>query len=1111
MSDLTTWLDGWGLGQLAPRLAEQDIDLDALQYLTEDDLKELGLTIGLRRHLLRAIEQGLRRPAAEAASSAGDRPGANQAAERRQLTILFSDLAASTELSSRLDPEEMGVLLHAYQACCTAAIELYGGQVSRFSGDGILAYFCYPQGHEDDAERAVRAALSIVRDVPQLRPLGDISLRVRLGIATGQVMIGEDELGQIDVVGETPNLAARLQAQASPNGIVISAGTQRLVRGLFNCASLGAMQLKGFPTPVPVWEVHGESAAESRFDARHARAVTPMVGRERELDLLMDCWERAVGGDAQVALISGEAGVGKSRMLRALRTALEPSQPNVLSLYCSAYHQASALHPIVNYYERLAGIVHNDAAEQRLAKLETLLRSSGAVLEQTVPIVASLLSIPLGDRYVPLGLTPEQLKERTLELLIQRIRDSALQQPVLCLIEDVHWIDPTLSQLISRMIAALKTFPVFLIVTSRTPAETLWLQDETALTHLSLARLDRVQAETLLRHSVGGRAMSREVSAEIIERADGIPLFVEELSKTVVEFAVADAGSDGKAPPEAVVPATLYDSLMARLDRMSPVKPVAQLAAVIGRSFSVQLLSAVAPPELQPIDAAIDALAAAEIILPLHQSIEPAYQFKHALLQDVAYQSLLRTTRRKYHALVARTLDERFSEMAGMQPEIVARHFTEAGITDKAIGYWLQAGQRAIASSSNLEAISHFRRGLGLLNQIADPDERARVELRFTLALLTPLIAVKGYASPEIEAVFERAIALGEAIGETEEIFPALYSRQAFDIVIGRFDLALLHVEHGMELAKRHPRSELGAFASMKLGVLKLYLGEFTGARDVFGHLLSIYDVDRHRASAHTVGQDHYSAVGSMLTLVRWHLGHADQAKECRRLCLEHTRSLDHVNSLGYAVAFADGCFGGLSRDVDILESATAELLELGRVHSLPIWTGVGTGLRGKLLVEQGRVEEGIAELRAGIAKLSAMRIVLLRSMFIAWLATALAARGEADEGFAAIDAWWEAGKTAERWMDAELHRARGELHLIARQPDRDAAERSFREALAIARRQGARVLELRAAGSLARLWRGQGRAREAHALLAPAVAWFTEGRDTADLREAEALLRTLA
>jgi class 3 adenylate cyclase len=545
MSDLTTWLDGWGLAQLAPRLAEQDIDLDALQYLTEDDLKELGLTIGLRRHLLRAIEQGLRRPAVEAASSAGDRPGANQAAERRQLTILFSDLAATTELSSRHDPER-------WASCCThtrrAAPPRSSFTAARSRGSAVTA--SWPIS-------AIRRGTRTMPSAPSAPPsascatcrncVRSVTSRSACASELRPVMIGEGESGQVDVVGETPNLAARLQAQASPNGIVISAGTQRLVRGLFNCASLGAMQLKGFPTPVPVWEVHGESAAESRFDARHARAVTPMVGRERELGLLMGCWERAAAGDAQVAQITGEAGVGKSRMLRALRTALEPSRPNVLSLYCSAYHQASALHPVVNYYERLAGIVHNDAAEQRLAKLETLLRSSGTVLEQTVPIVASLLSIPLGDRYAPLRLTPEQLKERTLELLIQRIRDSALQQPVLCLVEDVHWIDPTLSQLISRMIAALKTLPVFLIVTSRTPAETLWLQDETALTHLSLARLDRAQAETLLRHSVGGRAMSREVSAEIIERADGIPLFVEELSKTVVEFAVADAGSDAGA------------------------------------------------------------------------------------------------------------------------------------------------------------------------------------------------------------------------------------------------------------------------------------------------------------------------------------------------------------------------------------------------------------------------------------------------------------------------------------------------------------------------------------------------------------------------------------
>ena len=477
MLDLSSWLDRWGLAQLAPRLAEQDIDIDALRHITEEDLRELGLTIGLRRRLMHAIEEGLRRPAAELAPPGPGRPATtgNQSPERRQLTILFSDLAASTELASRLDPEEMGVLLRAYQACCIAAIEKFGGQVSRFSGDGILTYFCYPQAHEDDAERAIRAALSIVRDVPRLRPLGDIVLSVRIGIATGQVMvgeiIGEGASAQIDVVGETPNLAARLQAQAPPNSIMISAGTHRLTEGLFDCTTCGAIPLKGFPEPVVVWQVHSESTAESRYDALHSRAVTPMVGRDRELALLMHCWERVCGGEAQVAVISGEAGVGKSRILHALRSLLEPSGPLMLTLYCSPYYQASALHPVINYYERLAGIAHDDSQAQKLAKLETALVKNGAVLEQAAPIVATLLSIPLDDRYTPLELSPEQLKEQTLQLIIHRVRDISLQRPVLCLVEDAHWIDPTTSELLSRMIPALEISRVLLIVTSRKPTE----------------------------------------------------------------------------------------------------------------------------------------------------------------------------------------------------------------------------------------------------------------------------------------------------------------------------------------------------------------------------------------------------------------------------------------------------------------------------------------------------------------------------------------------------------------------------------------------------------------------------------------------------------------
>jgi class 3 adenylate cyclase/predicted ATPase len=1121
MSDIVAWLESWGLGQLASRLAEQDIDLHALRHLTEDDLKELGLTIGLRRRLMHAIEEGLRRPAAEAVSPApaADKPAtnANQGAERRQLTILFSDLAASTELASRLDPEEMGVLLRAYQACCTTAIEQSGGQITRFSGDGILAYFCYPQAHEDDAERAVRAALCIVRDVPLLRPLGDIVLSVRIGIATGQVLvgelIGEGESEQIDVVGETPNLAARLQAQAPANGIIISAGTHRLIEGLFDCASLGTMRLKGFPVPVVVWQVKGESAARSRFDALHAHAVTPMVGRDRESGLLMHCWERAGGGEAQVALISGEAGVGKSRLLHALRTALEPSGPLMLTLYCSPYHQASALHPVINYYESLAGIAHDDSAARKLAKLETLLIENGADLQRTVPILATLLSIPLGDRYAPLDLTPEQLKEQTLHLLMHRIRDISRQTPVLCLVEDAHWIDPTTSELLSRMIPALKTSRMLLIVTSRKATENFQLQHETPLVHLPLARLDRQQAEELLRHNAAGRPMSPKVSAEIIARADGIPLFVEELSKTVMESGLADGASaalHGQAP-EAVVPATLHDSLMARLDRMSLIKPVAQFAAVLGRVFTVQLLSAAAPLHWQPIDAAITALASAEIILPVQLGSNPTYQFKHALLQDVAYQSLLRTTRREYHGRIAHVIAEQFRDIAETQPEIVARHFTEAGVPDKAADYWLKAGQHATRLSSNLDAISHFERGLALLDLIEDSSKRVRIEYKFCLALVTPLIAAKGYTAPELERIFERALQLSEELGDTEEIFPALYSRQVFELVIGRFDRAAVHAEEAIQLARRNPSSDSAVFAGRLLATLKLFSGETISASEQLRQFLALYDQVRHGTSAHKFGQDHFVACASYLTMALWHLGFVDQARVYSERAIEYARSLGHSNTLQFALAYGGAYFAALCRDPEYLQSTCAELLEIGKAHVSPSWSAAATGLHGKLLVERGQKSEGIATLQAGIEALRQRRSTLWQPAFCAWLAEAHAASGEASQGLAAVEMGRQAAAGGAHWLDAELKRLEGELLQVGPLAKPACAEANLREALVVARAQISHTLELRAAMSLARLWLSRGRAGEARDLLQPTVAWFTEGHDTTDLREAVALLRTFS
>ena len=1120
MSDLIEWLDGWGLKQLGPRLAEQDIDLDALKYLTEDDLKELGLTIGLRRRLLHAIEKGLSRPAAELVPPApgGPAPGANQGAERRQLTILFSDLAASTELSSRLDPEEMSVLLRAYQACCIAAIQRYGGQISRFTGDGILTYFCYPQAHEDDAERAVRAALEIVHDVPRLRPHGDIVLSVRIGIATGQVligeMIGEGESEQVDVVGETPNLAARLQAEARPNGIVISASTHRLTEGLFDCASLGKLHLKGFTEPVVVWQVHGESVAESRFDAMHSRTLTPMVGRDRELGLLMHCWERVGAGEAQAALISGEAGVGKSRILNALRAMLKPRGPYILTLYCSPYHQASALHPVINHYERLAGIAHDDSHAQKLAKLETLLVENGAVLEQAVPILATLLSIPFGDRYATLDLTPEHLKEQTLQLLIRRIGDISLQKAVLFLVEDAHWIDPTTSELLSRMIPALKTSPVFLVVTSRTPTDNFKLQHETPLMHLPVARLDRQQAEQLLRHNVGGRPMSPKVSAEIIARADGIPLFVEELSKAVMESGLADVDSDDAAvrgaSPGGVVPATLHDSLMARLDRMSPVKPVAQFAAVLGRVFTVQLLSAAAPRHLLPIEGAITALASAEIILPVQLGANPTYQFKHALLQDVAYQSLLKATRRAHHARIAHVIAEQFGDIAQTQPEIVARHFTEAELYDKAVAYWLKAGQRSSQRSSNLDAISHFERGLALVEFMEDLVERPRIEYKFCVALVTPIIATKGYTAPELERLFERALGLSEEIGDTEEILPVLYSRQAYELVGGQFDRAVAHAEEAIRIAERNPLADSAAFAGRLLATLRLFQGEVTTACEQLRRMLLQYDPVRHSASALTFGQDHFVACASHLALGQWFLGFTDEARRYSERAIEYARSLKHTHTLQFALAYAGALFAANCRDVEYLESTTTELLEIGKELGSPGWSAAVSGLHGKLLIDRGRTREGIAKLQAGIMAFRERRSPLWQPTFCTWLAEAHATCGEISQGLDALTMGRQAAAGGTHWMDAELHRAAGELLQVGGATDPACAETSFIEALAVARSQSSRTLELRAAMSLARLWKSQQRDTEARALLRPATACFTEGHGTPDLREAEALLRTI-
>jgi class 3 adenylate cyclase/predicted ATPase len=1120
MSDLASWLDKWDLGQLADKLAEQDIDLDALRQLTLDDIKELGLSVGLRRRLITAMAAGL--PAAAVASAVSANPSplaADQGSGRRQLTVIFSDIVGSSALSRQLDPEEMSTVLRAYRACCTTAVERFGGRISQYLGDGILAYFGYPEAHEDDAERAVRVALAMVREIPQLRPLRDVVLNVRVGIATGLVVVGElighGESLDCPVIGETPNLAARLQSEAPPNGIIIAASTHQLTDGLFDCVKLGRINVKGWAEPVPVWQVRGEGASESRFDALRAPGMVPMVSREQELELLRDRWNRAVDGEGQVAVISGEAGVGKSRLIRALRETLNPESCRIFAYYCSPHHQTSALYPIISYYERAAGIVYDEPHDLKLKKLEQLLLQTGVDLPSAVPPLAALLSIQIGERYPPLVLTPQQLKEQTLLIMIHHLETLSRERPVLCLFEDIHWIDPTSLDLLKRVSITINTLPIFLVVTARPPLDEIHLPEQAPTTRLSLTRLTRRHATILVQHRAAGRPIPPEVVELIVARADGVPLFIEELTKSVLEAGLLSTGlerSGTRRPlPASVVPATLSDSLMARLDRMSLAKPVAQLAAVLGRVFTQELLSAVAPPHLQPVEGALSALMAAEIIYPTHQRAQAAYQFKHALLQDVAYQSLLNTTRQHYHERIAVTLERQFPETAEMQPEVVAHHFTEAGKPEPAVGYWLRAGKRATQRSANPEAIAQLERGLALLGAIDDVGERARLEYRLRLALLTPQAAAKGYSSPEIEGTISRALSLSEEIGDTEEIFPALYSRQAFELNTGQIDRAFIHAEETMRLAERNPESETGAFASRSLGATQMFRGDTASARPRFEHTLKIYHPERHRNSALVFGQDQFAVGAAYLSLTLWHLGYVDQAREYSRLAIAHARTVDHGNTLGAVLTFSGGFFAGLCRDGPVLQAFTTELLELTGKHLLPVWKTAATGLMGQALIESGRISDGISQLRAGIAALAEMHVALFRPLYICWLASAFAKCGKFEEGVAALDQGCEVTKGGEHWMDAELHRIRGELLQTRPCSETAAAENCFLAALSVAQQQQSRTLELRAKTSLARLWLHQERKDEARELLIPIVGWFTEGRNTADMREAEAVLAGVA
>jgi class 3 adenylate cyclase/predicted ATPase len=1043
-------------------------------------------------------------------------------AERRQLTVLFCDLVDSTVLASQLDPEEWREMVRAYQSACAEVIQRFDGYIAQYLGDGLLVYFGYPRAHEDDAQRAVQASLGILEamDTLNARLAQDKNRRlaVRIGIHTGLVVVGEMGGGDRQenlALGDTPNVAARLQGVATPDTIVISASTHRLVQGYFTMAALGPQVLKGVAAPVLVYRILGTSAAQSRLDVAEAAGWTPLVGRESEVALLLERWQQSQAGLGQVVLLSGEAGIGKSRLVEVLRQRVVSAGSPCIVLRCSPYHTHSALYPVIQHLQRLLEWRRDETPAATLDRLERTLQVYDLADDEAVPLVATLLSVPIPEgRYPPLVLTPQQQRQRTLDALTTWLLAEAERQPVLAVWEDLHWADPSTLELLGLVIEQVPTARMLTLVTARPEFRPPWAP-RSHLTQLTLGRLPRPQVETMVRQLTGGKPLPAEVLTQVVAKTDGVPLFVEELVKMLLESGLVREEADryalaGPLPPLAI-PATLQDSLMARLDRLSTARTVAQLGAVLGREFTYELIRAVASMDEATVQRGLGQLVDAELLYQRGRPPQARYVFKHTLIQETAYQSLLKSTRQQYHQRSAQVLAAQFPEIVETQPELVAQHYTEAGLIEQAIPYWRRAGQQARQRSANLEAVRHFTKGLELLATLPETPARAQQELDLQIALGPALMAMKGYAAPEVEQTYARARALCAQVGETPQLFPTLRGLCRFYHTRGALLTARELGERLDRLAQHEAAPTHLLEAHEMLGGTLFYLGEYAAARTHLEQGIALTDPATQRGLmlSHEVAPGVRCLALAAWTL--WCLGTPAQALQRSQEALALAQALAHPQSLAVAQHYAAFLHHRRREVLAVLAQADA-LLTLGTAQGFPLWAGFGACWRGWALALQGQGAAALVQLHQGLAGVLGTGQELSRPLCLVLLAEAAGHAGQVDEGLRLLAEALTALEESRRGdLLAEAHRLRGELLLRHAVPESAQAEACFQQALTVARCQQAKSWELRAAMSLSRLWQCQGKRAEAYELLAPIYGWFTEGFDTADLQEAKDLLAELS
>jgi TOMM system kinase/cyclase fusion protein len=1117
-------------GRVSYRALKRQFDLDDayLEDLKDELLYAKRLAVDEEGKVLvwigdtqTALASDVRQDApAESASPPPTPPIAE--AERRQLTVMFCDLVGSTPLSEQLDPEDLREVVRAYQQTCAEVIQRFDGHVAQLLGDALLVYFGWPLAHEDDAQRAVRAGLGMLEAMSALnlrleRQQG-IRLAIRVGMHTGLVVVGEMGSGghrEHLALGDTPNIASRIQGLADPDTVLISADTHRLVQGYFTVEELGRQTLKGVAAPMGVYRVLADSGAQSRLDVAAATGFTPLVGRDAETALLTERWAQSVEAQGQIVLLSGEAGIGKSRLVEFLRQHVAGTGATHLALRCSPYHTNSAFYPLIEHLQRVLQWQRDNTPETKLAKLEQALHATTFRLDEVVPLLASLLSVPLPERYSPLALSPQRQRQQTQDTLVAWLLAEAARQPLLTVWEDLHWADPSTLETLGLLLEQTATTPILVLLTCRPEFHPTW-PSRIPVTQITLNRLARSQVEVMLASLTGGKALPAVVIEQIVAKTDGVPLFVEELVKMLLESGLVQEDTGQYVLRGSVaslaIPATLYDSLMARLDRLPAGKHLAQLGAVLGREFSYELLQAVVSTDEATLQAGLAQLVEAEVLYQRGRPPQTHYVFKHALIQDAAYQALLKSTRQQYHQRIAQVLEAQFSEVVETQPEVLAYHYTEAGQNENAIDYWQRAGQRALQRSAHVEAIAHLTKGLAVLMMLPETPVRLYKELGLQTAFGQALMITRGYAAADVERAYARARELCQQLGDAPQLVQVLRGLGMYYINRGDLQTAYQLGEQLLRLA--HDQSDLAPLmgAHSQLGMVWFLRGEPALAQTHHTQALAIYTPQEHR----TLLVEHYGvnigmACHSWLALELWLLGSPDQALQHSQAARALAQQVSHPFSLAFALLWAAILYQ-LRREVQAVYEQAAAAIALGTEQGFAQWTAMGMGFRGWARAMQGQSEQGLAEIYQGLATLSAIGDKVQQPYFLCLLAEAYGEDGQPEAGLNALaEALALMEATEMRYYAAELYRLKGVLLLRQAVSDASQAEACLHQALDIARQQQAKSFELRAATSLARLWQQQGKREQARELLAPIYDWFTEGFDTADLIDARALLDALA